>query len=231
MNVSPERSSSATRPPKKNAPSPSDPPVNPLVALFSRANAPTRRASAAAADFRSDGLMRSGSTIVRILSLLHDAIGIVPAVTANAASRRKRTVLNMRVIGEILYVSADARLEAKVETKCPVRRWRRSLEWILNVSFRTRCHLRVDAGETRPRFQISAGRRDAQPIASNEAAVDPALRREKGDCDLAQLREITRIPETGLGARRMVTHRDDARLFGERRCLIGDTATIRVRLT
>src|SRR5438876_8259324 len=128
MKVSPERSSSATRPPKKNAPSPSDPPVNPLVALFSRDSAPMRSASAAAADFVSEGLMRSGSTIVRILSLLHDAIGIVPATTANAASRRKRAVLNMSVIDEFLYVSAIARLEAIVETERPIRRWRRSLE-------------------------------------------------------------------------------------------------------
>src|SRR6187397_290282 len=98
MNESPLLYSSENRPPSRNKLSPPVDVTGPLVELFSRARAPSRTASAPAADCTSAGLMMSGSVTER------NSSGDLHPTRDSAASAMNALVRRVQPETKVVYV-------------------------------------------------------------------------------------------------------------------------------
>src|SRR5881275_90701 len=164
MNESPLIHSSASTPPSRNKLS------SPLVAVLRRARAPTRTASAPAADWTSAGLMMSGSSTDRIRSLETQlATRTAAAISAEPHHRRGMNRYGCTVISE-----------TKVEAKGHVARRRKGLERggrVTGGAVRFGIHASVLGPED---TEIAHGTRDSERAAA-EVAIGPAIRRVEGE--------------------------------------------------
>src|SRR6267143_2835378 len=229
-NVSPERHSSAKRPPKRNRASG---PCVPVTACANRSTAPSCSAMAAAAELASG--MMSGSVTLR--KSLHPKTSSV----AGRLNRPKASGSQLRLMYRVMVrqspfpVVVRSRAiavasEAHIQTERPVgRRWR-GLEVAHDPGgpFEV-VGLGIDAAEPGAFPEIPACDREAEPLGSERAG--PFGRELVGRRRLAQPDKRRFLDEAPLRAGRRLTQRDDARLLPQGRRRIHQTAAVVARLT
>src|SRR5262245_27160863 len=203
MNESPLFHSSVNNPPSRKRLSP------PVVAVFSRASAPSRTAFAPDAVATFPGLMMSGSSTERISSVdRHAAVESTAAVSSAAVRRAQKGRFVIYAIMRSLFL----RSEAKVETEGEVRRRSEGLERGRRIAGRSK-RLGVHTGVLRPdRPEVADGHRRDQ-AATTHVPRDERLRRSVRERHLAEAHEVAVLEEPCDRAARMLTYQHRARLL------------------
>src|SRR6476661_8591033 len=194
MNESPLFHSSAKRPLRRNRPS--ELPLPPAVAPFRRPRAPSRTASAPAADCTSLGLMISGSFTCRTSVGLQPESASVPASESAVADSSPR-IRRRRSVGVIYRVIGEGILEAEGETDGIVAGGCECLELRRRVTrSRGAEGLRIHTGVLRPQHaEVARGQGGGQAVAA-DVARGPLLRRHEGEVQLAEADEIAVLDES-----------------------------------
>src|ERR1041384_1751656 len=211
-NVSPERHSSARRPPRRKKPSGASP--EPSIAWLKRRMTPFLSATAPAAEPAS--VTMSGSLTWRMLS--H-----APVPSARPSARPPAHRRAARVVGEIV-IASPCRVKAMgvvasepdVDPEGVIGGGRRGLEVALDADVVAEiAAFGVDAGVAGHDAQVSSRRRDADLVGGE--IVGPLVRQVVGERQLAQPEQVGLLDVAVLGGAGVHPHRDGAGLLRERR--------------
>src|SRR5690348_6163629 len=229
MYESPLFHSSANRPLSRN--SPSELPLPPAVALFSRPSAPRRTAFAPAADCTSLGLMMSGSWTCSTSVELHAASARVAARVSDATihERRARCRRGPAVMYEVIR---EVILEAEGETDRVVARGREGLELRRCVAS-SGCTegFGVHARVLRPQDAQVPRRQGGGDAAAVEVALGPLLGCREGEVQLAEPDEVTILDEARLRLDGGLAHEHRPRLLEQRRVGIDQARAVEAART
>src|ERR1041385_3274376 len=210
--VSPERHSSARRPPRRKKPSGASP--EPSKAWLKRRMTPFLSATAPAAEPAS--VTMSGSLTWRMLS--HAPVPSARPSARPPAHRRAARVVGEMVIASPCRVKAMGVVasEPDVDPEGVIGGRRRGLEVALDADVVAEiAAFGVDAGVAGHDAQVSPRRREADLVGGE--IVGPLVRQVVGDRQLAQPEQVGLLDVAVLGGAGVHPHRDGAGLLRERR--------------